>query len=165
MKTRLKKWNLSIDSALAYVAAVMVLVMAVLSTSDVLLRFFFNMPISGAYESMQFMMGGVAFFTLAYVQLKKGHISVAIIREVMHGKVAEIIDIIWLVLMFAISTLIAWQGGVCAIEAWQWGDVTVGLVEFPVGPAKMVTPLGCGVLSLRLLIQIFCKVKDCILGH
>jgi TRAP-type C4-dicarboxylate transport system permease small subunit len=164
MKTRLKKWNLSFDVALAYVAAVIVLCMAVLSTADILLRFLYR-PISGAYEAMQFMMGGVAFFTLAYVQLKKAHISVAVIREAMHGKLAEIIDIIWLVLMFGISALIAWESGVCAIESWQGGDVTVGLVEFPVGPAKIVAPLGLGVLSVRLLIQIFSAVKECFSGH
>lgn len=156
MKDFIEKWQAWLDIALASVAALLVLIMVVLSSTDILLRYFFDHPIEGAYEAMQFMMGGVAFFGLAYVQGKRANITMDVVSSRFSGKTEIIVDIIILAVMFAISAIIGWRGWANALDAWRAGDVTIGLVEYPVGPAKMVVPIGFGILCLRILTQ-FCQ--------
>lgn len=160
MKDFIKRWHARLDTGMASIAAVVVLIMMLLSSTDILLRYFFNRPIEGAYEAMQFMMGGVAFFGLSYVQGNRANITMDIISSRFSGKAELIIDIIMLAIMFAISAIIGWRGGANALDAWRAGDVTIGLVEYPVGPAKMVVPIGFGVLCLRLLAQFCQRVAD-----
>jgi TRAP-type C4-dicarboxylate transport system permease small subunit len=153
--TRLKHFHRGLDAAFAFFSAVMILIMTLLGTVDILGRRFFNSPLQGSYELMRFMMGGIAFFTFAYVQLKREHISVPVLAERLSGKGAAAFDIFCLLLMLIVSTCIGWYGGIDAVVSWKAGDVTMGTVELPLGPAKMVVPVGCGLLSLRLLFQIF----------
>lgn len=150
----INKWHLRIDQVMACVSAGLVLVMAVLGTSDVLGRYLFSKPIPGAYELMQFTLGGVALFAFAYVQHNKCHITVSILTRWLPRKAAAVLDIMFLVLMLAVFVLISWQGGRGAIAAWRARDVTIGLIELPIGVAKMVIPIGGGLLCLRLFSQI-----------
>ena len=153
MKDISKKYEY-IDTGLVYFTALLTLIMMVLSSTDIILRWLFNSPIAGTYEAMQFMMGGVAFLAFAFVQLKRSHISVSIISEKYTGRTAIVVDILSLLLMLSISAVWAWAGAANALEAWKYGDVTIGLVQFPIGPAKMVVPIGCGVLCLRFIFQL-----------
>lgn len=155
MLASIKKWHLRIDVFFASISAGLVLFMAVWGTVDVISRYFFNSPIPGTYEGMKFLLGAVAFFAFPYVQYTRGHIAVSIFRERLSGKRAALVDIISLTLMLAISIIIGWLGGSAAVTAWQRGDATMGLVEWPKGPAMMVVPIGCGLICLRLLSQIF----------
>lgn len=154
MLTRIKKWHLRIDTVMASVSAGLVLLMTLAGTIDVLGRYLFNKPIAGTLEGMEFAMGGVAFFAFAYVQYMRGHITVPIVRQRLSGRGAALLDITFLILMLLTFVLVSWLGGKAAIEACQAGDVTIGLVEFPVGPARMVVPIGGGFLCLRLFSQV-----------
>lgn len=164
MRDTIKKWHVYVDTALAYISAVLVMFMMVLSSTDILLRYLFNRPIAGAYELMQFVMGGVAFLAFSYVQLKRANITVDVVSEKFTGRTEVAVDILSLLLMFFISAIMAWQGGANALDAWREGDVTIGLVELPVGPAKMVVPVGCGILCLRLISQLVERIAKLIRG-
>lgn len=155
---RFKRWHEGLDAAFAFFSAFVILIMTFLGTVDIMGRRFFNAPLPGSYEMMRFMMGGIAFFTFAYVQLKREHISVPVLAEKLSGKSAVIFDLFCLLLMLIVSTCIGWYGGIDAVISWQAGDVTMGTVELPLGPAKMVVPVGCALLCLRLLFQIFASI-------
>ena len=151
---KIKKLHSGVDAAFAFFSAALILLMTILGTADVMGRRFFNSPLPGVYELMRFMMGGIAFFTFAYVQLKREHISVPFVSERLSGKGAVIFDLFCLIIMLIVSGCFAWYGGVDAVTSWRAGDITMGTVELPIGPAKMVVPVGCGLLCLRLLSQI-----------
>ena len=61
----IKKWHLSVDRALAFTSAGLILFLMALGTVDVLCRYLLNAPIPASYEIMKFTMGGVAFFAFA----------------------------------------------------------------------------------------------------
>ena len=154
MLERIKKWHVSIDTVMLAVSAGLILIMAVWGTADVLGRYLLNRPIAGTKEATQFMMGGIALFTFAYIQYLREHITVAIIRERLSGTRAAILDLVFLVLMLATFAFIAWCGALNAISSWRHWDTTHGLVEWPIGPAKMAIPIGSGLLCLRIFSQI-----------
>ena len=53
--------------------------------------------------------------------------------------------------------LIAWVGGLRAIDSFEQGDVLAGAIPWPTWPAFALVPFGAGLLALRLAL-------DC-LGH
>ena len=151
--TKLKKFHAGIDTAFAFFSAALILLMTVLGTVDIMARRFLNSPLPGVYELMRFMMGGIAFFTFAYVQLRREHISVPFVSERLSRKGAALFDLFCLAIMLIVSACFAWYGWIDAITSWRGGDTTMGTVELPIGPAKMVVPVGCVLLCLRLLSQ------------
>ncbi len=151
----MKKWQLALDRGLAYASAGLVVFMMLLGTADVLCRHLWNAPIDAAYDLLKFAMGGVAFFGLAYVQHERGHITVSFIHERLSKKASAVLDLIFLFAALVVIALVAWYGGKNALSAWRAGDTTMGMVELPMGPAKMVVPIGGALLCLRLLSQIW----------
>ena len=154
MLERIKKWHVSIDTAMLAVSAGLILIMTVWGAADVLGRYLLNKPISGTKEATQFMMGGIALFAFAYIQYFREHITVPLIRERLSGAGAAILDLFFQVLMLATFAVIAWCGALNAISSWRHWDTTHGLVEWPIGPAKMVIPVGSGLLCLRIFSQV-----------
>jgi len=55
--------------------------MVLLITADVVMRYFFNSPIKGSYELVQFMLSMIVFLGLAFMQTKKGHVSVSLLTS------------------------------------------------------------------------------------
>lgn len=154
MLERIKKWHVSIDTVMLLASGGLILIMTVLGTADVAGRYLLNRPIDGAKEATQFMMGGIALFAFAYIQYLREHIAVPLIRERLSGAGAAILDLVFLMLMLATFAVIAWSGALNAISGWRHWDTTHGLVEWPTGPAKMVIPIGSGLLCLRIFSQI-----------
>ena len=58
------RWWLRLDFALKIIMAVFLFVMMVLTAADVIGRYVFNAPISGAFEIVQYLMALVVFLFL-----------------------------------------------------------------------------------------------------
>jgi TRAP-type mannitol/chloroaromatic compound transport system permease small subunit len=53
-----------------------------------------------------------------------------------------------------IFSIVTWQSGRLAWEAWETQDYTMGIVQFPLWPAKTILPIGVGLFCLRLFLDI-----------
>ena len=67
------------ENVLSLIGVCMFLIMMFVGAGDVIGRYVFNRPISGALEISQIAMLGVILFFLAYTQAKKGHITVEVV--------------------------------------------------------------------------------------
>lgn len=140
-----------------------IMAMMVLITVDVILRYIFNRPIPGSYNLVQFLLVGVVFLSIAYVQSQRGHVKMDVATSWMSAKNQKAIDVFGHVLGIVLFSIIAWQGGKLAWKAWVIQDYTMGIVEFPLWPAKSLVPFGFGLLSLQLfhdLISDIVKLLD-----
>jgi TRAP-type C4-dicarboxylate transport system permease small subunit len=66
----------SVNTWLAKAGGYVLLCMMVLTICDVIGRYFFNSPVTGAYEITEVMMITVVFLFIGYTQAQKGHISI-----------------------------------------------------------------------------------------
>lgn len=66
--------------------------MMCLTAVDVIGRYIFNRPITGALELTEFMMAVVVAFGLSYTQVKKGHVNVDVVTSKLPKKVQEVIN-------------------------------------------------------------------------
>lgn len=158
--SRIVTWQGRVETWLAFLCALVVAFMMLITSGDVVMRYVFNSPITGTFELMEFSLVAVAFLSFAYVQQQRGHITVEFIAERVSPRWRASMDLVVLVIVFPIMLIMVWQTAEQALEAWRTGDVTMGLIKFPLAPAKATVPLGIALLSLRVFSQIVRRVVE-----
>jgi TRAP-type transport system small permease protein len=151
---RLNGWGRAADRVLCVAAAVIILLMMLLTTLDVVLRYAFNRPLVGVYELQEFMLVGVVFLALAYVQSSNGHIYVDLLTNRFSERGQTALRIFSHAVSLLIFGLITWQGGLRAWTALITGQSREGLISYPLWPAKWVLTIGVGFFCLRLALDI-----------
>lgn len=69
------------SKGLSYIGNTAIALMMLLTTVDVIGRYFFNAPVLGAYEITEYLMLIMVFSFLAFAQSQKAHISVDIVFD------------------------------------------------------------------------------------
>jgi TRAP-type C4-dicarboxylate transport system permease small subunit len=118
------------------------------------MRYVFNSPIQGTFELSEFGLVGIVFFSIAYIQSEKGHIKIDIATTWMSRNGQMALDIFSYLLGIAFFAIVFWQSGKMAWKAWIIKDYTMGLVEFPLWPAKFLVPYGAGLICLQFLSNL-----------
>ncbi len=131
---------------------------AALINGDILLRLFANRPVQIQFELTElFLMPALATLSLSRVFRDGGHLALEFTPERLPGLVGTVISKLRLLLPAAFFAAVTVMSGKFAFEAISHGDVEYGVIDWPLGWAYAVIPLGCGVLVLRLLHDALMK--------
>ena len=133
------------------VAGSAVVIMMLLTCTDVLLRLF-RRPVPGAYEIVGFLGTVVIAFSLAYTSLEKGHIAVEILVEKLPRWMQAGIDTIVSLIGSVLFALITWQSMAYAADLKQSGEISVTLT-MPIYPFIYGIAVGSALLCLVLLME------------
>jgi tripartite ATP-independent transporter DctM subunit len=138
----------------AILSGVFILIMMVMTTLDVILRYLFNSPITGNYELQPLLLVGVVFLAAASIQAKRSHIALdlvtAHISKSNQFAVMLFSDFIFLIF----SSLICWQYILATRAAWLAHDYYWGLVKVPPRPPYLIIVIGTAMLIFRLIEEI-----------
>ena len=151
---RLDAWGRAADRALCIASAAIILFMMLLTTLDVVLRYAFNRPLVGVYELQEFMLVGVVFLALAYIQSSNGHIYVDLLSNRFSERGQAVLGVFSHAASLLIFGLITWQGGLRAWTALVTGQSREGLISYPLWPAKWILTIGAGFFCVRLALDI-----------
>jgi len=151
---KLEKIQIPVESFFNGVAASIIVFMMGLTTVDVALRYLFNSPIPGVYTLCEMLIVGIVYLAIAYVQQHKSHIRVDIFIDRIEGPPRISFELATLILALVSFSLMAWQSGLLAWDAWVTGDYEMGLIEYPFWPTKSVMTLGLVLLCLRFVTDI-----------
>lgn len=123
-----------------------------LINADILLRVLANYPVQIQFEMTElYLMPALATLSLSRVFRDGGHLALEFTPKDLPGLPGRAISLLRLLLPAAFFAAIAFMSGKFAFEAIAHGDVEYGVIDWPLGWAYAVVPLGCGVLVLRLL--------------
>jgi len=150
----LGKFQRRVETFFNGVAASVVVFMMGLTTVDVVLRYVFNSPIPGVYTLCEMLIIGIVYLAIAYVQQQKSHIRVDIFIDQIEGPPRFAFELATLILALVSFSLMAWQSGILAWDAWVTGDYEMGLIEYPFWPPKTVMTIGLVLLCLRFVTDI-----------
>jgi TRAP-type C4-dicarboxylate transport system permease small subunit len=137
---------------------VWVLVMMLLTTSDVITRYFLAWPVPGTVELNELMLGVFAFLGIAYTQQVGGHVRVTIFVSWLPPQAGLVLDIIATFLSLIVASLLAWQGWAMAIHHFDVRTVTDAL-RIPIYPFWLLLSAGAFLLCLELLINLIAPVR------
>jgi TRAP-type C4-dicarboxylate transport system permease small subunit len=132
------------------VAAVILVAMMFLAAMDVLLRYLFNRPISGAMELTEYMMVILVSLGLAYCAFVKGHVSVEVLTSRFSSKVQAVLNCITYFLSFGFFSLITWQS-IKYIRLMFKSHLISAVLHIPAFPFIAMLSLGSLAFSLVLL--------------
>lgn len=142
-----------IEKFLNGMAGLLLLAMMFLGAADVIGRYIFNRPITGAMETSQLLMGGMVFLAWAYTLSKRGHVTVDIIFILYPKRMQAILYFVMMIITLILFSLIFWQSTSMAISDWQAGKL-VRIILIPIAPFKALVSLGALLLCLESIIQI-----------
>lgn len=147
-ETALKK----LEDALHVAGCLALVAVAVLINTDILLRLIANRPVQIQFELTElYLMPALATLSLSRVFRDGGHLALEFMPERLPGAIGAAIGKLRLLLPAAFFGAVTFMAGKFALNALSHGAVEYGVVDWPLGWAYVVVPIGCGVLTLRLL--------------
>ncbi len=144
------------------VAGIAIILMMLLSVSDVVLRLF-GKPIPGAYEVVGFLGTVVVSFALGFTSLEKGHIAVELIFRRLPQRVQLAIEAFTNFISSLIFGLIAYQAFIYALDIRKSGEVSSTL-QMPIYPFIFGMALGFGLLCFILIADFIKSLKRTVPG-
>jgi TRAP-type C4-dicarboxylate transport system permease small subunit len=122
-------------------------------TAEEVMRYVLNRPLPGHLEASQLLIAPAVFLALSYVQARRGHVGMDIIRERLPERVGLMVDCVTLSAALVAFAIITWFSAESTWLAWEMGDVTP-TAYLTTWWSKLAVPVGCGLLCVRLLLQL-----------
>jgi len=144
---------------LLVVGAFSLMIIMFLTAADVIMRYFFNHPITGAFDITQYLLVIVFAFALPYCTLKKGHINVDILTSRLSKKTRTIIMGITAPISLALFSLITWQT-IVATAIQKASNIVSSVLPVPRYPFVLLLFIGYVCFILVLLADFLQLISD-----
>ena len=116
---------------------------------DVLLKYFFNLPIAGVEEVTEHLLLFITFFGCAWLLRKEGHVTVDFVLVMLNPKSRAFLGVITSLLGIFICLVLIWYGCKVTWLNFLKRYYFPTLLEIPKAPVFAIIPLG----SFLLLVQ------------
>lgn len=146
-----------LNIALLFIGGLAILGMVVLNAADVISTLVLRDPVHSVYEGTQTLMVVAVFLGLAAVHQNRAYIAVDVIYVKMPKWFQNFVDVLTLLCMLIFFGIMAWRSWVAAINSTRIGEYSVGIVLFPIYPAKIL-------LALGVTLAFLCCIADLLNG-
>ena len=143
-----------ITGILAVIAATALTLMMFLTAADVLGRYFFNSPISGSMELVEYLMAIIVPFSIAYCALQKSHVAVDLIVDHFPKSLQKICHFFITIPSIGFILLISWQNYLSVFDVYD-SKMTSAVLSIPAYPFVIPVAIGTLVYAVIMLIQLF----------
>ena len=156
----------AIERALTVIAVALLLAIMVLVVADVFMRYVMNRPLTFTYDLIGlYLLAGVFFLTLSDALREHAHVGVDILLSRLPQAGRRLSEIVTALAGLFVFVLICKAGFERALENYQDNDVLAGAIPWPTWISAALVPFGCGVLVLRLTLQLAGNVASLASGR
>lgn len=136
-----------------WLSAFSVFFMAIITTVDVIGRYFLHHSLAGTQEIVQLSMNVFVYSGLTYAIYKKDYVTVPVVLDKLKPRARLIVETIVTFLMFAAGCVLCYSLWVSAVK-WmsKWAVVTTTL-GIPQTPFYILTAVCVTIISIELLFQ------------
>lgn len=151
----MKRASESLASLLAFIAGLSLVLMMVHVTLDVLLKYFFKLPIPGTAEVVaSYYMIGTVFLPLAYIEVHNRPIVVELFYDRMPRALQMPLDVLATLASLAFYAFLTWQSMKIALVSLENREYVDGLWKVVVWPSRFIIPAGLTIACAALLIRL-----------
>jgi TRAP-type C4-dicarboxylate transport system permease small subunit len=150
---------LGVERAAALCASIAVLGMMLVGALDVIGTAGFNRPVPGAYELTEVLMVASVFLALALSQREGRQIRVTLLAERLPPRGRAVLDVFAELFSVLVYAVIAWYGWGMAAESWHAGELSSGLLRFPLWPSKLALGLGASLMTIQCVAGAFSALR------
>lgn len=137
---------------LAWIAGILAVVMMTTTFSDVVMRYFFNKPIHGAFEITEISMGLIVFFALPMMIRARENITVTVMFDNFPPLMRRIMVVMTDLVGAAVCALIAWRMWLYGERLLRFREVTMELAV----PRGLIAQIMAGLMAVAALAFILC---------
>ncbi|WP_445462725.1 TRAP transporter small permease [Halomonas sp. V046] len=153
--TPLERASVLLSQATLALGGIFLVLMALHVSLDVVLRHLFGNSFTGTLEIVSFYyMVGVVFLPLAYVELKREHISVDVLVGRFPQRVQLALYLFGASLGLIYFGMLGYQGAIDAIEATQRAETAMANFTFYLWPSRWALPVGFAAICLAILANM-----------
>jgi len=143
-----------LTEAVNWVAYISISAIVLITSIDVIGRYFLNMPLLGGLELLELSMAVFGGFAILYTTTRRGHISVDLFFVRFPKRLQIAIDSFGSILGSAVWGVIAYRVFVLGKQSLMT-RFSSAILNIPIGPFEIVLALALALYSLVLLIQAF----------
>jgi TRAP-type C4-dicarboxylate transport system permease small subunit len=137
------------------IAGLCFVLIVLITAVDVVMRYVFNAPLVWAFVLISdYLMVAVFFLAVGATQRHNQNIGVDFVTRRLPHRVRAALAAVCLLLMLGYIFLLGNAGWYAFTDAWDSNDVLAGVIAWPRWPALILVPIGCGLLALRVLIDL-----------
>lgn len=133
--------------------AAFLFILMLISSADMIGRYFFNSPITGALEMSQILVAAMVFLGWGQTQIQKGNVTVELFFATFPPKVQTIATLVTTSLSALVFGLMTWQALLAAKQYHDAGRL-VFVIDLPLGPLQLFVALGALVMCIVLIIEL-----------
>jgi TRAP-type C4-dicarboxylate transport system permease small subunit len=122
--------------------------------AEVLMRYAFNAPIPGHLEGSELLMPIIVFLAISYTQATHGHVGMDLALDMLAPGTRRWALIGTLMVSILVCGVLAYFSFKSAYQLWLYDDVTMSPPYFKTWPSAAAIPLGYGLISVRMYIQV-----------
>lgn len=154
-----------ISSVLAIVGALAAVVLMLGITTDVGNRFVTGGSVMGLLELMETSMVFMVFLGMAYAERTGTHVRMTLVTSYSPVRIAAAMRVVGTTCAVLVVFWMAWHTGKQGINSFARGEVQMGLMQWPLWPARLVIPVGMFFLGLQLLFRLGDSAKAVVTGE
>lgn len=126
-------------------------IMVLLVSLEVIMRYFFNAPTMWNYETTMFVGGSLFALSLAYTHLCRSHIRIDMIYSLLSPRKKAIIDVLGAILFFyPLAILLVSTSVYYASQAWVTNEKSIETYWYPpIAPFRSVVAVGFCLFALQ----------------
>jgi TRAP-type C4-dicarboxylate transport system permease small subunit len=143
-----------IHMTIAWLCAGLLVMMMILTVSDVIGRYVFSKPVQGSTELTELMLMAVIFLGLPAATLDREHVTVDLVTDHLRGKLELLRRPVILAVSAVVQGVIGWRLWIAAGQIASYGGITASL-EIPVAPFGYGAAILCAISVLITCAQVF----------
>lgn len=154
MKLSLLNWVDRGHIALGTLSGFCILAIMLIVTPDVIARKAISWTIPGASELNTLLLVSLIYIGLAGAQARGTHYRVTILTDKMSPAMQRASAVFTTILTIGFIGLLAWFTTQSALKSFSNGEMTFGVIAFPVWPSRIAIALGLSLLLLQHFVEL-----------
>lgn len=144
-----------IERAFSMAASVILFAIMAIVATDVAMRYLLNAPFIWSYDLISLYLElALFYFALSRTFDTHTHVGVDIVHYYVTQRMRRVLEMATCAVSMPLFALIAYAGGMRALSALAGADVIAGAIAWPTWISIALVPLGTGLLTLRLAVNL-----------
>lgn len=139
--------------ALGVIGGILTFFIMILVLADVTGRAAFNSPVAGSTEAAVLLMIGLIFLGMPAAQQRGQNFRIAFLHDLLSGRALVALKVFNGLACTALTATLTYFTTKIAIGSIAAGEVSYGIVSFPVWPSRALIAFGLACLTLQFLID------------
>ncbi len=143
-----------VTSAAAGVAGLVLILLMLLTTADVVGRYFFNSPINGVFDLTHFAVSIMTYLGLAYCGWRGAHVVIELLYDKLPPFARRTLNRVINLAGCILFGLISWRTAVQSIDVREMGEASQ-MLEIPFFSLYCLVAFGSGLFAWVMALRVF----------